>query len=90
MEWHDNKIFALGTASGNQRMLLLMIQLPLSEADDISIKELAQLPSLSYDGEFTERLSTENGKMYVLIASVERGNRHAIYKINLPGEGLGS
>jgi hypothetical protein len=86
MEWNDRILFALGTASGNQRMLLLKISLPLSDADNVSIKEIAQLPGLSYDAEFTERLSTENDIKYVLIASVERGSRHVIYKICLSGE----
>lgn len=90
MEWNDRILLALGTVSGDQRMLLLKISLPQSEADNVSIKELAQLPGLSYDGEFTERLSTEDGTKYVLIASVERGGRHVIYKIGFSGDELAS
>jgi hypothetical protein len=87
MEWHDQKIFALGRASVNQKMLLLELTVPRSETEKVSVKELAQLPTLSYDGEFTGQLSDEKGDKYVLIASIASANRHAIYRVRLPGIG---
>lgn len=85
MGWKDQKMYALGTTSTNQRMLLLEMTVPQSEAEDVCVRELTPLPTLSYDEEFTEMLSDEMGEKYVLIASLAGGNRHAIYRIRLPG-----
>lgn len=85
MGWNDGKMFALGTTSANQRMLLLEMTVPRGEAEEVCVRELAHLQTLSYHEEFTETLSDEQGEKYVLIASLGGANRHAIYRIRLPG-----
>jgi hypothetical protein len=82
--WHDDKMFALGRPSASHRMLLLEMTVPRSTAEEVSVRELAQLPGLSYNDEFTERVSDEAGEMYVLIAALAGANQHTIYRVRLP------
>ncbi|KAK3381856.1 hypothetical protein B0H63DRAFT_435372 [Podospora didyma] len=83
MDWHDDKMFALGTTPLNQRLLLLELTVPRSEAEKVDIRELAQLPGLSHNDEFTVRLSDEAGEKYILVAALVGANRRAIYRARL-------
>lgn len=65
-------------------MLLLEIPMPGPNSNEVSVRELAQLPNLSYDAHFTEVLSDEREENYVLIASLASANqRAAIHRIRL-------
>ncbi|PFH62082.1 hypothetical protein XA68_15173 [Ophiocordyceps unilateralis] len=54
----DNRLFALGTTSASHRMLLLEIQVPQPDTD-MEVRQVAQLPGLSYDDDFSVMLSDD-------------------------------
>lgn len=83
MGWDDTKIFAIGTPEASLRMVLLEIKVPSGRETRISAKEIEQLPGLSYHDDFTEALSYQREKKYVLIAALTEANQHAIYKVAL-------
>jgi len=85
MGWHDEMMFALGRPSASHKMLLLEMTVPRPGAEEVSVRELAQLPGLSYDDEFTVRLSGEQGEKYILVAALVGANQRAIYRIRLSG-----
>lgn len=81
----DEKLYAVGRPLASHRMLLLEITMPRPASTEVSVRELAPLPGLSYDVEFTERLSDEREENYVLIASLAGANqRAAIRRVRLP------
>lgn len=80
----DEKLYAIGKPSASHKMLLLEIVMPGPDSEEVSVQELAQLPNLSYDAHFIERLSDEREENYVLIASLASANqRAAIHRIRL-------
>lgn len=83
MSWDDTKIFAIGTPEASLRMVLLEIKAPRRRETRVSVKEIEQLPGLSYHDDFTEVLSYKREKKYVLIAALMEANQHAIYKVAL-------
>jgi len=82
----DDRLFALGTTSANQRLLLLELIVPRSPAGTISIREISSLPGLSYNDEITQRISEELGEKFVLVAALVGPNRRALYKVRLGGQ----
>jgi len=81
----DEKLYAVGRPLASHRMLLLEITMPRPASTEVSVRVLAPLPGLSYDVEFTERLSGEREDNYVLIASLAGANqRAAIHRVRLP------
>ncbi|KAK0630326.1 hypothetical protein B0T17DRAFT_636267 [Bombardia bombarda] len=86
MEANDEKMLALGTTSANHKLVLFELTVPRSDTDEVCMRELAQLPGLSYNDEFTERLSDGTDEKYVLIAALVAANRRAIYRVRLSGQ----
>jgi len=82
----DDRLFALGTTSANQRLLLLELIVPHSPVANISIREIGSLPGLSYNDELTQRISQNLGEKFVLIAALVAPNRRAIYRARLETE----
>ncbi|KAF4585780.1 ankyrin repeat protein [Ophiocordyceps camponoti-floridani] len=75
----DSRLFALGTMSANHRMLLLEMRVPQPEAD-LEVRQVAHLPGLSYNDEFSEMLWDEGGEGYILIAALTR----TVYRVAIP------
>lgn len=82
----NDRIFGLGTTSANQRLLLLELIVPRSPTGDISVREICNLPGLSYDDELTQKISEERGEKFVLIAALVAPNRRAIYRVRLEAD----
>jgi hypothetical protein len=64
-------------------MILLEVQLPGPGVGDLSIKELAQFPGLSYNDQFVETLGNIQGEKYVLLAALMSANQRAIFKVQI-------
>ncbi|KAJ5765990.1 uncharacterized protein N7511_003606 [Penicillium nucicola] len=87
-------MFAVGRKLGDLRIILLeiTINIPMPQADntdisaaDISVKEVAILPNLSYHSEFTARVFLDQGNSYFLLAALLDSNACGIYKVCLDG-----
>jgi len=81
-----DRLYALGTSSAHQRLLLLELTVPQSLVGNISVREITNLPGLSYNDEFTQRISEETGEKFVLVAALVAPNRRAIYRVRLETE----
>ncbi|KAJ5759042.1 hypothetical protein N7520_006198 [Penicillium odoratum] len=87
MGWDDKRLFAVGKRY--HRMLLLEITMPGLRRNEtpitkeISITELAELPGLSDDDDFTERLSSQGDEKFILLAALTNDNRRAIYRFRI-------
>ncbi|KAK5993766.1 hypothetical protein PT974_07203 [Cladobotryum mycophilum] len=79
---HDERLFALGTTSANHRIKLLEIGIP-QPGVELSIQELAQFPGLSYGDDFTGVVSDDNGKTFVLVATLAGANGRKLYKVDI-------
>ncbi|KAK0631510.1 kinase-like domain-containing protein [Immersiella caudata] len=82
----DDRLFALGTTSANQKLLLLELTVPRSPIGNVSVKEISTLPGLLYSDEVTQRISEEAGDKFVLVAALVAPNRRAIYRVRLGTE----
>lgn len=82
MGWDDKRLFAVGKRSANHKMLLLEMTMP-GPAKKTLIKELAELPGLSDDDEFAERLSFLGKEKFILLAALTNDNRRAIYRFRI-------
>ncbi|KAJ6095506.1 hypothetical protein N7486_006252 [Penicillium sp. IBT 16267x] len=82
MGWDDKRLFAVGKRSANHKMLLLEMTMP-GPTKKILIKELAELPGLSDDDEFSERLSFLGEEKFILLAALTNDNRRAIYRFRI-------
>ncbi|KAK8049389.1 Sec34-like family protein [Apiospora phragmitis] len=78
--WQDDKIFALGTQSANNKMILMEFGIPRPE-EDVEVATLAPLYGLSYGEEFASTLSSQAEERYIIISTL----RGTIYKVVLPG-----
>jgi hypothetical protein len=83
MGWDDTMIFAIGTPEAESRVVLLEIKVPRGREKQLVIKELEQLPGLSYKANFTEMLSDQRPFKYFLIVAPGKANQHAIYQVAL-------
>jgi hypothetical protein len=86
---NDNKLFAVGRRAGYHRMLLLEMNMPVSDATKISVKEVAEIPGLTYSDEFVEKIFHGPDESYVLLAAFMGANQCGIYKVTLPGSSSG-
>lgn len=84
MNRQDDKLFALGTRSATERVLLLEMDIPNGNSD-AAVRELAPLPGLSYSDDFVVRLVDEGAEKCILVATLSGANRRAIYKVRLSG-----
>ncbi|KAL2816012.1 hypothetical protein BDW59DRAFT_177472 [Aspergillus cavernicola] len=80
---NDLKMYALARASASSRLLLLQMTVPQSNDEDISVRELAHLPGLSADDQFTERVWDGDMEKCVLIAALVNNSKRAIYRVRL-------
>lgn len=78
--WQDDKIFALGTQSANNKMILMEFRIPRPE-EDVEVATLTPLNGLSYGEEFAATLSSQTEERYIIISTL----RGTIYKVVLPG-----
>ncbi|KAK8089253.1 hypothetical protein PG997_004214 [Apiospora hydei] len=78
--WQDDKIFALGTQSANNKMILMEFGIPRPE-EDVEVATLTALHGLSYGEEFAATLSQQAEERYIIISTL----RGTIYKVALPG-----
>lgn len=85
----DERMFAVGRRVANHKMLLLEMTMPRPGVNHISVREVAEIPGLAYNYEFTERIFYGQEESYVLLAAIMSGNRCGIYKIGLPGSSSG-
>lgn len=87
---NDERMFAVGKRVANHKMLLLELTMPRpgEGAKHVSVKEVAEIPGLAYNDEFTERIFYGQ-ESYLLLAAIRSGNRCGIYKIGLPGSSSG-
>ncbi|KAJ5923408.1 hypothetical protein N7454_008653 [Penicillium verhagenii] len=83
MGWDDKRLFAVGKKAANHKMLLLEMTMPTPRRKETLIKELAELPGLSDDDEFTERLSFQGDEKFILIAALTNDNRRALYRFRI-------
>jgi hypothetical protein len=81
--WDKWKMFAIGRHVASHNMILLEVQLPRPGVGDLSIKELAQFPGLSYNDQFVETLGNIQGEKYVLLAALMSANQRAIFKVQI-------
>ncbi|KAK8138792.1 serine/threonine protein kinase [Apiospora sp. TS-2023a] len=77
--WQDDKIFALGTQSANNKMILMEFGIPRPD-EDVEVTNLAALNGLSYGEEFAATLSSQTEERYIIISTL----RGTIYKVVLP------
>lgn len=82
MGWDDKRLFAVGKRSANHKMLLLEMTMP-GPAKKILITELAELPGLSDDDEYAERLSFSGEEKFILLAALMNDKRRAIYRFRI-------
>ncbi|KAK1638668.1 kinase-like domain-containing protein [Colletotrichum phormii] len=80
----DDTIFALGSRADGGCILVLEIARPETR-DPVVIRELAQLPGLSENDEFTGTIVGNDGNRHILITALVGANRHAVFKIDLSG-----
>ncbi|KAK7440161.1 serine/threonine protein kinase [Colletotrichum acutatum] len=80
---NDDTIFALGIKPDGGRIRLLEITIPETR-DPMTVRELAQLPSLSENDEFTGTIVGDDGSRHILVTALVGSHRHAVFKINLP------
>ncbi|KAK8056451.1 hypothetical protein PG993_001678 [Apiospora rasikravindrae] len=78
--WQDDKIFALGTQSANNKMILMEFGIPRPE-EDVEVTTLTALHGLLYGEEFAATLSRQAEERYIIISTL----RGTIYKVALPG-----
>ena len=78
--WEDDKIFALGTQSANNKMLLMEFAIPRPD-EKVEITTLTPLHGLSYGEEFVATLPSQTEERYLIISTL----RGTIYKVVLPG-----
>ncbi|KAK8021109.1 Sec34-like family protein [Apiospora arundinis] len=78
--WQDDKIFALGTQSANNKMLLMEFPIPRPE-EEVEVATLTPLNGLSYGEEFAAALSSQTEEKYLIVSTL----RGTIYKVVLPG-----
>ncbi|RDA93444.1 hypothetical protein CP533_2659 [Ophiocordyceps camponoti-saundersi (nom. inval.)] len=76
---HDGRLFALGTTAASYRMLLLEIRVPNQESE-LVVRQLGQLPGLSYSDDFCEMLSDGQDEKCILVAALTR----TIYRVAIP------
>ncbi|KAK1498300.1 Sec34-like family protein [Colletotrichum tamarilloi] len=81
---NNDAIFALGIKRDGGRIRLLEIVIP-EMGRPVSVRELAQLPSLSEDDEFTGNIVGDDGSRHILVTALVGPSRHAVFEINLPG-----
>lgn len=95
MDCDDRKMFALGTHLGKSQVYLLELTVPQSETGKVPVRELAVLPGLSQDDEFTLVLSynpqqpSEGGEKYILIAALATTSPRWVYRIPLEDSSIG-
>ncbi|KAK1752733.1 kinase-like domain-containing protein [Echria macrotheca] len=82
----DDRIFALGTALAHHKLLLMELMGVRSPEGDISTRIISLLPGLDHSDQFTQRIVTEAGEKYVLVAALVGPNRRAIYRVQLGSE----
>jgi hypothetical protein len=82
MGWDDKRLYAVGKRSANHKMLLLEMSMP-GQTRGLLVKELAELPGLSDDDAFSERLYFQGEKEFILIAALTNDNRRAIYRYQI-------
>lgn len=85
MSRDDERIIALGRHSADHTILLLEIMVPRVATKDIELRELAELPGLSYNDEICERLCDQGDDKFVLLAALMGANQQAIYRIRISG-----
>ncbi|KAL2841864.1 kinase-like domain-containing protein [Aspergillus pseudoustus] len=85
MATSDDKIFSLARKSANHRMMLIEMKVPRSGSDELCVRELAYLPSLSEDDQLTERLYDIDGEKGVIIAALVGKGRRAILRVGVDG-----
>ncbi|KAL2826296.1 kinase-like domain-containing protein [Aspergillus cavernicola] len=83
----DEKMYALARESTNYRMLLLEMTVPRSINDELCPRELAHLPDLSENDQFTERLCDTDREKCILIAALVGRDQCAVYRVGLDGTG---
>ncbi|OHF01259.1 serine/threonine protein kinase [Colletotrichum orchidophilum] len=81
----DDTIFALGTQSDGGPILLLEIITRPETRAPVTVRELAQLSSLSENDDFTGTLVGDNGNSHILVTALVGPNRHSVFKIVLSG-----
>lgn len=85
----DSRLIALGKRLTSYKMLLLEISLPSREDRHAHIKELAELPGLSEDDDFTEQLCFERGENvslrdnFVLLAAFTKEKKRVVYRVEI-------
>lgn len=84
MGWDNQRIFAIGKTQASDKLLLLEMKTPGQSTRNVSVRELAQLPGLSYRDVFVERAVFGKDENYVLIAAMMAANQCVIYKVRLP------
>ncbi|RDA86581.1 hypothetical protein CP532_5986 [Ophiocordyceps camponoti-leonardi (nom. inval.)] len=65
----DRKLYALGCKTTSHRMLLLEIIITPVEAE-LVVRQLGQLPNLSYSDDFSQMVSDEGEDKYILVAAL--------------------
>ncbi|KXH26963.1 serine/threonine protein kinase [Colletotrichum nymphaeae SA-01] len=84
VDQNDDTTFALGTKRDGGRIRLLEITIPETR-HSVTVRELAQLPSLSENDEFTGTIVGDGGNRHILVTALVGPSRHAVFKIGLPG-----
>jgi hypothetical protein len=77
----DDKLYAVARQPINYRLLLVELTLPRSTEDKLRFTELACLPDLAKDDQFTQRLREVEGGGCILIASLVGSGRPAIHRV---------
>ncbi|KXH66780.1 serine/threonine protein kinase [Colletotrichum salicis] len=80
----DDTIFALGTKADGGCIRLLEVTRHETR-DPVTVRELAQLPSVSENDEFTGTIVGDDGNKQVLVTALVGSSRHAVFRINLSG-----
>ena len=82
--WSKKKMLAVGRNVASHNMILLEVELPVSEFSKVSIKQLAQFPGVSYNDRFVVQTRGEaNEDKYVVLAALMSANQRAIYKVKI-------
>ncbi|KXH32372.1 serine/threonine protein kinase [Colletotrichum simmondsii] len=83
VDQNDDTTFALGIKRDGGRIRLLAITIP-ETGHSVAVRELAQLPSLSENDEFTGTIVGDSGNRHILVTALVGPSRHAVFNINLP------
>ncbi|KAL3481350.1 hypothetical protein BJX99DRAFT_271288 [Aspergillus californicus] len=83
----DDRMYALARESTSYRILLLRVTVPQSNGDQLSLTELAHLPGLSGDDQYSVKLNDIDSEKRILVAALVGDNKCAIYQVRLDETG---